>query len=280
MPSADLAPTNWQDHWQYIRYLAALTHCRQPSMEMHFLRKAYTLYGMFVFGLLFAVFFIPLLVPIFIPSLHQLVGIFNRWWAKSFFFLLAIPWSVEYRGKIDPSRQYIFAPNHFSYLDIPTMGLNKHNTIFVGKNDMESVPFFGWMYKKLHITVDRKKMKSRYTSLVKSMEAIDQKKSLCIFVEGGIYSEQPPRMAQLKDGAFRTAIEKQIPIVPVTIPYNWIILPENPLLLKWKPLKLIFHEPIEVKGMNLSDLDNLKKNVFNVIDKELRMQNPTTEIPQ
>ncbi len=229
---------------------------------------------MFVFGLLFAVFLLPLLIPIFIPTFHQLVGIFNRWWAKSFFFLLGIPWSVEYRAQLNPSRQYIFAPNHFSYLDIPTMGLNKHNTIFVGKNDMESVPFFGWMYKKLHITVDRNKLKSRYFSLVKSMEAIDRKKSLCIFVEGGIYSERPPHMAHLKDGAFRVAIEKQIPIVPVTIPHNWIILTEKPLLLKWKTVKLIIHEPIEVKGMNLKNLDDLKKQVFNIIDGELRRQNP------
>lgn len=234
---------------------------------------------MLVFGLLFVVFLTPLLIPIFIPSLHRLVGIFNRWWAKSFFFLLGMPWFVEYRSQLDPSRQYIFAPNHFSYLDIPTMGLNKHNTIFVGKNDMESVPFFGWMYKKLHITVDRNKLKSRYSSLVKSMEAIDQKKSLCIFAEGGIYSEQPPHMAQFKDGAFRVAIEKQIPLVPVTIPHNWIILTEKPLLLKWKPVKLIIHEPIEVKGMNIKNMDELKEQVFNVIDKELRRQNPTTEVP-
>ena len=237
---------------------------------MYFVRKVYTVYGMVVFGLLFAVLFIPFLIPIFIPALHQLVGIFNRWWAKSFFFLLGLPWRVEYRSALNPSQQYIFAPNHFSYLDIPTMGLVKHNTIFVGKNDMESVPFFGWMYKKLHITVDRNKLKSRYSSVVKAMEAIDHKKSLCIFVEGGIYSSQPPRMAPLKDGAFRVAIEKQIPIVPVTIPHNWIILSDKPLLLKWKPVKLIIHQPIDVKELKLKDLDDLKEKVFNIIDSELR----------
>ncbi len=241
---------------------------------MTFIRKAYTVYGMVVFGLLFAVFFLPLMVPIFFRKQHHLIGVFNRWWAKSFFFLLGIPWKLEYKSKLNPKRQYIFAPNHFSFIDIPTMGLNKHNTIFVGKSEMETVPVFGWMYKNLHITVDRTKLKSMYSSLVKSLKALDEGKSLTIFIEGGIYTKEPPKMTRLKDGAFRAAIEKQIPIVPVTIPHNWILLPVDPMLLKWIPTKIVFHEPIEVKGMTIEHMSELKEKVYRVIDHELMKQNP------
>lgn len=241
---------------------------------MSLLRKVYTLYGMLIFGILFVVFFIPLLIPIFFPSQFKLIGVFNRWWARSLFFLIGVPWKVEYKSKLDPSKQYVFAPNHFSFIDIPTMGLNKHNTIFVGKSEMETVPVFGWMYKNLHITVDRKKLKSMYSSLVKSLKALDEGKSLTIFIEGGIYTDQPPKMARLKDGAFRAAIEKQIPIVPVSIPHNWILLPVEPMLLNWKPVKIIFHQPIEVKGMTLEDMGSLKDKVYTIIDTELRYHNP------
>ena len=77
------------------------------------------------------------------------------------------------------------------------------------------------------------------------MEAIDEGKNLVIFPEGGIITLKDPVMAKFKDGAFRVAIEKQIAIVPVTIPFNWIILPPDEFLLRWHPLKVIFHEPIE-----------------------------------
>lgn len=240
---------------------------------MTFLRKLYTLYGMIVFGLLFAIFFFPLLIPIFFQKQFQLIGVFNRWWARGLFFFLGIPWHLEYKAKLDPNKQYIFAPNHFSFIDIPTMGLNKHNTIFVGKSEMESVPLFGWMYKNLHITVDRTKLKSRYSTHIKTLKALDEGKSITIFIEGGIYTDKPPKMVRPKDGAFRAAIEKQIPIVPVTIPHNWILLPVAPMWLKWIPTRIVFHEPIDVTGMTIADIESLKEKVYNIIDSELIKQN-------
>ena len=128
---------------------------------------------------------------------------------------------------------------------------------------------FGYMYKKLHITVDRNSLKSRYDVLVRSNKAIDEGKNLVIFPEGGILTTSPPKMVRFKDGAFRVAIEKQIPIVPVTIVNNWIILPEN-LLLSWKPVKIIFHEPIETRSLGIEKLDYIKEQVYNVIDSELK----------
>jgi 1-acyl-sn-glycerol-3-phosphate acyltransferase len=164
---------------------------------------------------------------------------------------------------------YIFAPNHFSYLDIPTLGLNHHNTIFVGKSDMENIPVFGFMYRKLHITVDRAKLKSRYSTMKRSLDAVDEGKSLVIFPEGGIVTDKDPVLHKFKDGAFRVAIEKQIPIVPVTIPYNWIILPPDQFLLRWHRLKVIFHQPISTQGMTLNDVQVLKEKVFKTIDEEM-----------
>ena len=236
---------------------------------MKFFNRLYTLYGLIVFFILFVIFFFFLLIPIIFPKKFRLVGTFNRWWARSMFILIGIPFKVIYHERLNPKRQYIFCPNHCSYLDIPTVALNRHNTVFVGKNDMENIPFFGFMYSKLHITVDRAKLKSRYITLVKSLKAIDQGKSLVIFPEGGIVTKYPPVMGEFKDGAFRAAIEKQIPIVPVTIPYNWIILPPDQFLLHWKGLKVIFHEPIDPSIYTLKELHLLKARVKNTIENEL-----------
>jgi 1-acyl-sn-glycerol-3-phosphate acyltransferase len=233
------------------------------------LRKLYTGYALLLFVVTFIVFFILLQYPILFRKKHHWVGIINRWWARCLFFLCAIPVRMEWRFRRNPKQQYIFCPNHFSYLDIPVMGLNPHNTIFVGKNDMEKIPLFGYMYRKLHITVNRSKLKSRFETFVKSCKAIDEGKSLVIFPEGGIVSEHEPVLAPLKDGAFRVAIEKQIPLVPVTMPYNHLILPPHTFLLRHGRVKIIFHEPLETKGLTLRDLDHLKQRMFDIIQNEL-----------
>ena len=244
---------------------------------MKILRAIHTGYGVIVFATLFFVLLPFLCIPILFPKQFNLIGIINRWWARLMYAFIFIPFHVENRSKLDPKKQYIFCPNHFSYLDIPTLGLSSHNAIFVGKEEMAKVPLFGFMFRKLHITVDRKKLKSRYASLEKSLHAIDEGKSLVIFPEGGIMTEKEPVISKFKDGPFRVAIEKQIPIVPVTIPFNWIILPPDEFLLRWHPLKVIFHEPIETSRLTLKDLDALKGKVHHIIDSELK-KNLNSEI--
>jgi 1-acyl-sn-glycerol-3-phosphate acyltransferase len=243
---------------------------------MRILRGIHTFYAFVLFVIIFLLFFPLFLIPIYFPSQFKLVGVFNRWWAWLFFPLTGFPWNVEYRQKLDPRKNYIFCPNHFSYFDIAIMGLNKHNTIFVGKSAMEKVPLFGFMYRNLHITVDRDKLSSKYSTFTRSLAALDQGKSLVIFPEGGMVTHRPPTMGRFKDGAFRASIEKQIEIVPVTIPYNWIILPDTKyMLLKWKPLKLIFHEPIDPSAYTLKETDVLKEKVYGVIDTELKKHFPS-----
>jgi 1-acyl-sn-glycerol-3-phosphate acyltransferase len=237
------------------------------------MKVLHTSFGVLIFFILFLFFFPPLMIPVIFPAAFKLTGIFNRWCARILLIFIGIPFKVEYKKKLAGSGQYIFCPNHFSFLDIPTMGLNHHNSIFVGKSDMEKIPMFGFMYSRLHITVDRSKLKSRYTSLMRSRSAIDEGKSLIIFPEGGIVTEHDPVMGNFKDGAFRISIEKQIPIVPVTIPYNWIILPADEFVLTWKPIKVIFHEPVDPAKYSLDDIQEYKEEVRRIIDNELKQHN-------
>jgi 1-acyl-sn-glycerol-3-phosphate acyltransferase len=236
---------------------------------MRIVRILHTGFGVIIFTILFFILLPLLLIPIAFPSQHDLIGILNRWWARLLFLLIFIPIRTTYKAKFDRRKQYVFCPNHFSYLDIPTVALNRHNTIFVGKSDIGWIPLFGFMYRKLHITVDRSSLKSRFNTLKQSLQAVDEGKSLVIFPEGGIITEKEPVMGRFKDGAFRVAIEKQIPVVPVTIPYNWIILPPNEFLLRWHPLEIIFHEPVPTTGLTLNDVDALKRQVFDTIEQEL-----------
>ncbi|MFZ9982498.1 MAG: lysophospholipid acyltransferase family protein [Cyclobacteriaceae bacterium] len=239
------------------------------------LQRVYLTYALIWFSVLFLLFLPFLLIPIYSPSRFQLVGILNRFWAYGSFTGWLLPWKIILKGNIDPSKQYIFCPNHFSYIDIPAMALSPFNAVFVGKHDMGSIPLFGFMYSKLHILVDRSKRSSRYETYVRSGSALDQGKSLVIFPEGGIWSDAPPKLARFKDGPFRLAVEKQIPIIPVTLPDNHFILMDGPLRLKPGKLRLIFHEPVMPESSDPGESDLLKEKVFNIIQQELNQCVPT-----
>ena len=164
--------------------------------------------------------------------------------------------------------------NHFSLLDIVTMGFLPINFVFVGKSSLGKIPLFGYMYRKLHITVDRSSLKDRYRALQKAMDAVDRGMSLVMFPEGGVLTECPPQMIRFKDGPFRVAIEKQIPILPVTIPFNWLILPDDDRYLLYpRTLRMVVHQPVETKGLTLESVPELQQQVYNIIDAELKKWN-------
>ena len=84
-----------------------------------------------------------------------------------------------------------------------------------------------------------------------------------------------PTLEPFKDGAFRVAIEKQIPVVPVTIPHNWIILPNRKGLMVTRRKSIaIYHKPVPTDGLTLDDLESLKGQVTRIIKSELLKYHP------
>lgn len=241
---------------------------------MAILRRIYSVYSLSLFGLIFILMLPLFAILIHTNKRHQFVYTLHRIWAWLFFTCSFIPIKKVFSSNLDFSRQYIYCSNHFSYLDIPAIGINRIRPIFVGKSSLGKIPLFGYMYRNIHITLDKNNLKSKYNALEKCANELESGYNLVIFPEGGISSKNPPQMARFKDGAFRLAIEKQIPIVPITIPYNWILLPDDgKLLLNRHQNMIIFHDPIETKGLKIDELDLLKSKVYKIIDDELKKRN-------
>lgn len=240
---------------------------------MVLLRRIYSAYALVIFIVVFL-----LLYPFFYLFLqkkswyvygHQV----NRVWGRLVFFLCFIPYRPFFKSKLKKGQPYVFCANHTSFIDIPALYMSIPGTFsFIGKISLGKVPLFGYMYSRLHILVDRKSPQSRVGSLERASKLIDQGGSISIFPEGTIPKENP-QMIEFKDGAFRLAIEKQIPIVPVTIPNNWLILPDNgKYLANPKVCKVIFHEPIQTTGMDSTQVKELKEKTFQIISEELKKQ--------
>jgi len=229
----------------------------------------YTIYASLIFIIGFSIVFLVSFVLIQNKRWHKHARYLNLIWARFFFPLIFLPVEIDIRFKLKKGQNYILCPNHFSYFDIPIVALTPRSFIFVGKNSMEKIPFFGYWYRKLHITVDRDSLNSRYKTLIKAKSAVREGHSILMYPEGGIITAGPPKLGKFKDGPFRVAIEEQIPLVPVTIPYNWIILPDADLLLNYHKAKIIYHQPFDTKGLTLDDVGSLKERTFSVIQNEL-----------
>ena len=194
----------------------------------------------------------------------------QRYWAKVYFSIIFLPVNIEKQAKIEKGKPYIFLANHFSYLDIPMMGFVPGDVLFVGKASIRKAPLFGYYFKNLHIAVDRDRLKSRAETMKRAGESLDAGSSVIIFPEGGIYTSQPPQMVPFKNGAFRLSIEKQIPIIPVTLSYNHLILPDDgKMLLRRRSAKMILHEALIPSPAETED--SLKEKCFGIIQKQLNL---------
>ena len=92
-----------------------------------------------------------------------------------------------------------------------------------------------------------------------------------IYPEGGIIGNNQPTLNPFKDGAFRAAIQTDIPLVPVTILYNWIIFPDKqPFKFTRHACKMIYHKPIITTNLEDKDIEDLKNKTFQLIDSTIK----------
>ncbi len=226
-----------------------------------------TFWFVFLFIILFPFFWFFLQKTEWKPIAHRL----NRFWGKLFFPIAGIPIKIQYDFEPDVNKTYVFCANHFSYLDIASMGMIiKNYFAFVGKASLKGVPLFGYMFAKLHIQVDRGDKNSRATSMTRSIKALKSGRSIMIFPEGGIWSKEMPKMSlPLKDGGFAMAIQQQLPIVPISLLNNYKIMPDGHFAVYPQTIRAIVHQPIETIGMTNADVEDLKTRFYNVVQGAL-----------
>ncbi|OAZ03304.1 1-acyl-sn-glycerol-3-phosphate acyltransferase [Flavobacterium succinicans] len=144
-----------------------------------------------------------------------------RIWAKVILFGMGFNYKVKQEPIIAAKTSYMIVANHTSMADIMLMlAIIKNPFVFVGKQELSKIPLFGFFYKRTCILVDRGSAKSRRAVFEAAQQRINRGLSVCIFPEGGVPDDESILLDEFKDGAFRLAIEHQIPILPITFPDN------------------------------------------------------------
>ena len=166
-------------------------------------------------------------------------------------------------GLIKPEQQYVFVCNHRSQLDIPLFAIACKNTLrFLSKIEVTRLPLIGYVVKRLYITVDRKSKEDRAKSVLRMQDSLLKEKiSVVLFPEGTRNRTSEP-LIDFKDGAFRLAIDTQLPIAILTIFNSGEFSPANKFMqLKPGTLKASWTEPIPTENMTQDDIPRLKERV-------------------
>ena len=236
---------------------------------MHILKR---IFGFF--WALWAGFWFMVVVIIFTPAYAIVLGIFGKkysmkcGWVNCHYlspFLLAmslIRIKVHGKERIKPDKTYVFVANHLSQIDIISGTAVLPQPIrFLAKAEIKKIPFFGYMVKMLGIFVDRKSKESREKSVRYMVNELAQGNSLFLYPEGTRNRTDQP-LKEFKDGAFRVAIDAQVPIAVQTLVGTKELNDPRGLQLYPGTVEVYFGEPIETKGMTLDDLPALKARVI------------------
>ena len=193
-----------------------------------------------------------------------------RIWAKTILFIMGFWTKIDFEEFPEKNKSYMFCPNHTSMIDIMLLlSITKNPFVFVGKKELGNFHFFGYIYKRTSILVDRNDSQSRVKVFKAAQNCIKNNLSICIFPEGKVPDDESIVLDHFQNGVFRLAIENQIPIVPITFfdckkRFSYTFFSGRPGELRVK-----IHDFISTKGATLSNRNNLKNKIYNVIRNSL-----------
>jgi len=227
------------------------------------------------FALCFCIPFL-LLFPIFYIALVSknfgLVYRLKRLWARIISISSGVIPIIIYRTKNHHlPRPCVIVSNHTSYLDIVFSPFYiDHAAVYMGKSELLKVPLLKYFFVYLDIPVNRKSVTDAHKAFTTAGRLLDQGLSQVIYPEGTISSDGT--LKSFKNGAFKLAIEKQVPVVPVVNLNNWHFLQNGGFFKSHgKPgiARIVVGEPISTTGMTEKNMSELKEKVHNFIKEEL-----------
>lgn len=191
-------------------------------------------------------------------------------WANTILFVMGFKIDLFQEEDIDDTKSYMFCPNHTSMIDVMVMlSIAKNPFVFVGKKELTKIPIFGFFYKRTCIIVDRSDSKSRLAVFEEARRRLCKGLDVCIFPEGLVPDDEGVILSEFKNGAFKLAIEHQIPIVPIIFYdckklFSYTFFSGGPGVLRVK-----IHHFIKTEGLTLKESNTLKKETYNLIHNEL-----------
>ena len=182
-------------------------------------------------------------------------------WGKTLSFIFNIKLVVKGKHNLQ-NRNYVFASNHASLIDIPLLliAANRY-TVFIAKSELSKIPIFKSILDRAgFIFVDRKNNDSAVKSMNNLMEDIKKiPRSVAIFPEGTRTNDG--NLLPFKKGAAIFAINTDIPVVPVAISGTYSWSKKKLFDISQSVISFEFGEPIITENYSFNDRDYLTEKI-------------------
>ena len=235
-----------------------------PKLLRYLGHRLYTTWATFWFVLPFFVGYPVQWALMRRPAWYKYWHGFNRNWARFSIFMWGVPVEVVRESAAPVPQPCLYVANHGSYIDIMLLFRTIPGFLnMMGKDSLAKVPLWGPMFARAYITVNRRSVVSRGRALAQARRSLQEGRPLALFPEGTIGSRPGEELQPFQDGAFQLAISLGVPLVPVSMPLNHRFMPSVAgLRVRYAKLRIVFHAPIETKGLTEADVPALKAKVM------------------
>lgn len=176
---------------------------------------------------------------------------------------------IEGNEKIDPDKTYMFVGNHSNMLDLPILGFFlQHYYKSLAKHEFKYIPILGFLMKTSSVLVDRSNPESRKLSTQIVVDKLNKGVSFLIFPEGTRNKTGMP-LKEFYNGAFKTAIMAQVPILPFLFLDHHNLQPVTSYRFHPGTLRVKVLEPVDSTGLRYEEADMLRDKVYKIMEEEI-----------
>jgi 1-acyl-sn-glycerol-3-phosphate acyltransferase len=190
-------------------------------------------------------------------------GIFDkvpRWWSAAVLWAAGIKVRVHGWENVDKGKPHIFASNHVSWFDVPSLAKVLPRYKFVAKAELFKVPIFGrGMRAAGMIEIQRDNRKAAFGAYEVAAERIRGGNSVVVFPEGTRGREYALR--PFKKGPFVLAVAAGVPIVPIIVHGTIEIMKKGSLWAHPGTIDIHLLEPVETAGVDYDHREALMLKV-------------------
>jgi 1-acyl-sn-glycerol-3-phosphate acyltransferase len=200
-----------------------------------------------------------------------------RVWARLCVWISASKLTVRGAENLRKCPVAVYASNHTSYMDIPVLFATlPFQFRILAKKELWPIPFIGWYLDRSgQVAIDTHNPRASLSSMGAGVKALRSGMPLFVFPEGG--RTRTGELQRFLSGAAYLAIRAQVPLVPIALSGVYDLLPIHTHHFYPGELVLSVGEPIETKGMNLHQAEELTERL-RVVVESLRVREQATAV--
>ncbi|MBK9066141.1 MAG: 1-acyl-sn-glycerol-3-phosphate acyltransferase [Gemmatimonadetes bacterium] len=165
----------------------------------------------------------------------------------------------------NPRQPFVAVSNHESFVDILLISHLPWEMKWLSKVEILRIPVLGWNMRLAgDVPVERGTAKSAVKAMRRCREIMEQDHiSVIIFPEGT--RSTTSELLPFKDGAFRLAIDAQVPILPLVVRGTGTALPKHGWRFGKSEAEVRVLEPIPTAGLTTADVPALRDRLRELI---------------